>query len=105
MLGLDACNILVNVVSTKPGGLTKLVSLGDVACNADTEAPPYFNMGHSSKCQLEVYSTPTQISIVALPHSVSRCKTSRRRQLENKSMLPLLFILNILQERHHVSPP
>ena len=42
------------------GLLTKLVSLGDVACNADTAAPPCSHKGHSGDCLLEVYSTLTR---------------------------------------------
>ena len=70
--------------------LTKLVRLGDVACNADTEAPP--SSGHSSNCQLEVFSSPTAISVVSLPRIVPRRKAhmQRRSLSENLIVIPTI---------------
>jgi len=72
-----ARNTIVSVVESRTlSGLAKLVRVGDVACNADTEVPP--RSGNSSVCQLEVYSLPTAISFVSLPRTVSRRKARRR---------------------------
>ena len=48
-----ACNILANVAeSRKLDGLTKLVSLADVACHANTELHPCFNISHTTNKDL-----------------------------------------------------
>jgi len=70
--------------------LMKLVSLGD-ACNADTEAPP--SSGHSSDCQLEVYSLPTAISVLSMPRTVLRTTPAGkgdRHSMRMSLLFPLL---------------
>jgi len=80
VISKPASNTIVSIAESRTlSGLTKLVGVGDVACNADTEVPP--SSGHSSVYQLEVYTLPTAISVVSLPRTVQRLKARRRRRL------------------------
>ena len=72
-----ASNTIASVAESSLVESEWLVSLGDVACSADAEEPP--SSGHSSDCQLQVYSLPSDIS-VSLPHTVPRHKARRQRR-------------------------
>lgn len=76
-IGQPARNTLANMAeSSTLGGSTKLVSLGDVACNADSEAPRCFNVGHG------IANGRFIVHLFIVLRTASTSKACRRRLLQ-----------------------